>query len=107
MSYIIGSKCISVCDSACVKVCPVECIHGPISNTNMANELNSLKENKELIFLDRPQLYIDPEVCIDCGACEPECPVYAIYETEEEAIKNGEGESVVRNYNFFGLEYKL
>ena len=30
MSYIIGSPCVSTCDTACVVVCPVDCIHGPI-----------------------------------------------------------------------------
>ena len=30
MSYIIGSKCVGVCDTVCVDVCPVDCIHGPI-----------------------------------------------------------------------------
>jgi NAD-dependent dihydropyrimidine dehydrogenase PreA subunit len=46
-------------DKACVEVCPVDCIHGGD---------------------DDPQLYINPQECIDCGACEPECPVEAIFE---------------------------
>ena len=67
MSYIIGSKCVSVCDTACVKVCPVDCIDGPIS-------LDGATEEEKL----GKQLYINPDVCIDCGACLPECPVDAI-----------------------------
>lgn len=105
MSYIIGSKCVDVCDSACTKVCPVDCIHGPINSDGMSVELNGLKESGEIKGLISPQLYIDPKVCIDCGACQPECPVDAIWEDEEDAIKNGEEEYVHKNYNFFGYEF--
>ncbi len=58
MTYVITEPCIGVKDTACVEACPVDCIHG----------------NDE-----DPQLYIDPETCIDCGACEPVCPVTAIF----------------------------
>ena len=52
------------------------------------------------------QLFINPEECIDCGACLPECPVDAIYEDEETAIeKDGTDEYVKANYKFFGQEY--
>jgi NAD-dependent dihydropyrimidine dehydrogenase PreA subunit len=56
MTYVIGQPCIDEKDKSCVDVCPVDCIH----------ETNRM-------------LVIDPEECIDCGACEPECPVEAIY----------------------------
>jgi NAD-dependent dihydropyrimidine dehydrogenase PreA subunit len=56
VTYIITEPCIDVKDKSCVDVCPVDCIHES----------------------DR-MLVIDPEECIDCGACEPECPVEAIY----------------------------
>ena len=56
MTYIIAEPCIDVKDKSCVDVCPVDCIHE----------------------FDR-MLVIDPEECIDCGACEPECPVEAIF----------------------------
>lgn len=59
MTYVIAEPCIDVKDKACVEVCPVDCIHGAD---------------------DDPQLYINPAECIDCGACEPECPVEAIFE---------------------------
>ena len=56
MPYVITEACINTKDKACVDVCPVDCIYeGP------------------------DQLYIHPDECIDCGACEPECPVEAIY----------------------------
>jgi ferredoxin len=56
MTYVIGEPCIDIKDRACVDVCPVDCIH----------EVGRI-------------LVIDPEECIDCGACEPECPVEAIF----------------------------
>ena len=64
MTYIIAEPCIDVLDKACVDVCPVDCIH-PTDGEGVK------------------QLYIDPEECIDCGACEPVCPVDAIFMDEE------------------------
>jgi ferredoxin len=57
MTYVVTDNCIDCRFTDCVAVCPVECFHG-----------------------DDKMLYIDPDECIDCGACEPECPVSAIYE---------------------------
>ena len=81
MAYIIADPCVSTCDTACVEVCPVDCIHGP------DNKEGSGAEAKESGFdpTDK-QLYIDPEECIDCGACEPECPVEAIHSDNEEGM---------------------
>ena len=62
MTYVIAEPCIDVLDISCVSVCPVDCIH--------------YEEG-----VDR-KLYIDPNECIDCGACEPECPVNAIFPEE-------------------------
>src|ERR1700748_1951377 len=56
MTYVIAEPCIDIKDRSCVDVCPVDCIH----------EAGRM-------------LVIDPEECIDCGACEPECPVEAIF----------------------------
>ena len=64
MAYIIAEPCIGVKDHACVLVCPVDCIH-------------PTKDEPE--FNDVEMLYIDPDECIDCGLCEPECPVTAIF----------------------------
>ncbi len=63
MTYIITSLCLR--DESCVDVCPVECI------------IPGKPES------EWPWLYIDPDTCIDCGACIPECPFEAIF-TEEE-----------------------
>ena len=55
---------------------------------------------------EKDMLYINPDECIDCGACLPECPVEAIYDSEEVAIEtDGTDEYVKRNYKFYGLEY--
>ena len=63
MTYVITDPCIDVIDKSCVEVCPVDCIH--------------FEEG-----VDR-KLYIDPDECIDCGACEPVCPVKAIFAEDE------------------------
>jgi NAD-dependent dihydropyrimidine dehydrogenase PreA subunit len=60
MTYVIGAPCIDVIDKACVEVCPVDCIY----------------EGGRM-------MYIHPDECVDCGACDPVCPVQAIvYEDE-------------------------
>ena len=56
MTYVIGAPCIDVLDKACVEECPVDCI-----------------------YEGERSLYINPDECIDCGACEPVCPVEAIF----------------------------
>ena len=66
MPFIITDPCIETKDTACVDVCPVDCIHPTPDEPDYDNV---------------KQLYIDPEECIDCGACVPACPVAAIYES--------------------------
>lgn len=102
MSYIIGKPCVSTCDTACVAVCPVDCIHGPIKVDGAGAEVANMTKEELL----NQQLYINPDECIDCGACIPECPVDAIYEDEEQAIeRDGTDEYVHKNYKFYGLKY--
>ncbi|MDE2125099.1 MAG: ferredoxin family protein [Armatimonadetes bacterium] len=64
MAYVITEPCIGVKDRSCIDVCPVDCIHEGV------HEVDGAK-------LD--MLFIDPKECIDCGLCEPECPVTAIF----------------------------
>ena len=64
MTYVIAEPCIDIKDRSCVDVCPVDCIH---------------PRKDEPDFEKETLLFIDPEVCIDCGACEPACPVAAIF----------------------------
>jgi NAD-dependent dihydropyrimidine dehydrogenase PreA subunit len=61
---VIAEPCIGTKNHACVDVCPVDCIH---------------PTNAEPGFDTAAQLYVDPDECIDCGACVPECPVEAIF----------------------------
>jgi ferredoxin len=56
VTYTIAEPCIDVKDKACIEECPVDCIY----------------EGARM-------LYIHPEECVDCGACEPVCPMEAIY----------------------------
>lgn len=79
MTHIITSLCLR--DRGCIDVCPVECIvPGPIDE-------------------GWPMVYIDPDTCIDCGACIPECPFGAIFpedEVPEEYVAKG-GEYINRS----------
>jgi len=56
VTYIIALPCVDLKDKACVEECPVDCIY----------EGNRM-------------MYIHPDECVDCGACEPVCPVEAIF----------------------------
>lgn len=56
MTYIIAEPCVDIKDKSCIEECPVDCIY----------------EGERM-------LYIQPDECVDCGACEPVCPVEAIY----------------------------
>jgi len=76
MTYIIAEPCIDIKDLSCVDVCPVDCIH----------EFDRI-------------LIIDPEECIDCGACEPECPVEAIF--PEDALPEKWNDFVKINYRLW------
>jgi len=59
LTFVITEPCIDTTDQACVSVCPVDCIHWEEGTDHM--------------------LYINPAECIDCGACQPACPVSAIF----------------------------
>jgi len=68
MTYVIAEPCIGTKDTACVDACPVDCIH---------------PKKDEPAYATEQLLYIDPVECIDCGACEPVCPVKAIFVDDE------------------------
>ena len=53
MSYIIGQKCVGVCDTGCVTACPVDCIHGPIDINGSGEEVKEL-DNLEGNFIYDP-----------------------------------------------------
>lgn len=68
MAYVIAQPCIGVKDTACVKVCPVDCI-APTPGDDR--------------FATAEQLFIDPDHCVDCGLCQSECPVRAIFPRDD------------------------
>ena len=59
MTYVITQACVDVMDKTCIEECPVDCIY----------------EGSRM-------LYINPDECVDCGACEPVCPQEAIFHHE-------------------------
>ena len=98
MTYIITDPCVGTCDTACIEVCPVDCIHGP------NDPEGSGEEAKDPDFdATSKQLFINPEECIDCGACEPECPVEAIFEESE--VPDEWSKFIPLNYEYFDQEY--
>jgi NAD-dependent dihydropyrimidine dehydrogenase PreA subunit len=77
MAYVIGLPCVDVKDRSCIDECPVDCI-----------------------YEGRRALYIHPEECVDCGACEPVCPVDAIYFEDDVPAEWG-GDHAASNAAFF------
>jgi len=72
MTFVVTEKCIKCKYTDCVEVCPVDCFHeGP----NF--------------------LVIDPEECIDCTLCEPECPIEAI--CAEDDVPEGQEKFIALN----------
>jgi NAD-dependent dihydropyrimidine dehydrogenase PreA subunit len=76
VTYIIAEPCVDVLDKACIEECPVDCIY----------EGNRM-------------LYIHPDECVDCGACEPVCPVEAIF--YEDDVPEQWKDYTTANYEFF------
>ncbi len=64
MTFVVTDECVKCKYTDCVEVCPVDCFH----------------EGEDM-------LVINPEGCIDCGVCVPECPVDAISEESPDLIK--------------------
>lgn len=60
MPFVVTGKCINCRYSDCVSVCPVDCF-----------------------YMGENMLVINPDECIDCGVCEPECPIEAIKSDDE------------------------
>jgi len=60
MTFVIAQPCVDVKDKACIEACPVDCI-----------------------YEGERSLYIHPGECVDCGACDPVCPVEAIFYVDD------------------------
>ena len=78
MPYVIAAACIDVMDKSCMDECPVDCI-----------------------YEGGRKLYINPRECIDCGACEPVCPVEAV--SQDRRVPDGQHAFVGDNARFFEL----
>ena len=66
MTYVITLPCVDLKDKTCIEECPVDCIY----------------EGERM-------LYIHPDECVDCGACEPVCPVDAIFYEDDLSEADG------------------
>jgi NAD-dependent dihydropyrimidine dehydrogenase PreA subunit len=60
VAFVVAEPCVDVLDRSCVEECPVDCM-----------------------YLGKRMVYINPDLCIDCGACESVCPMEAIYNEED------------------------
>ena len=80
MPYVIGQDCVDVNDRACMDVCPVDCI-----------------------YVGDRKSYINAAECIDCGACEPECPVEAIFVDRTARTDEPKARFVEDSMDFFGV----
>jgi NAD-dependent dihydropyrimidine dehydrogenase PreA subunit len=96
MAYVITQKCAGTCDTGCVDVCPCDCIVGPVP----IDELRQVPASERDKQFPGIQLFVDPDVCIDCGACEAECPATAIY-LDDDVPAEHRGD-IERNARFFG-----
>ena len=76
MTYVIAQPCVDVKDKACIEECPVDCI-----------------------YEGERSLYIHPSECVDCGACDPVCPVEAIYYSDD--VPDEWADYVRANVEFF------
>jgi NAD-dependent dihydropyrimidine dehydrogenase PreA subunit len=95
MAYVITKKCVGTCDTACVDVCPCDCILGPVPLA----ELRSVPAPERGARFPNIQMFVDPDECIDCGACIAECPVDAIYLDDDVPAEHRD--DVERNAAFF------
>ncbi|HSY16410.1 MAG TPA: ferredoxin [Jatrophihabitantaceae bacterium] len=77
MAYVVTEACVDIMDKSCIEECPVDCIY----------------EGGRM-------LYIQSDECVDCGACEPVCPVEAIF--YEDDLPENLKPYAAANIDFFG-----
>lgn len=78
MTYVVAEPCIGTKDRSCVEVCPVDCFYN-IGESKLNDKYSKAPEKEG----DTGMLVIHPDECIHCGACEPECPVEAIFDEDD------------------------
>ena len=76
MPYVVTEACVDVLDRSCMEECPVDCIY----------------EGARM-------MYIQPEECVDCGACEPVCPEEAIVYVDD--VDPAQAHFIEINRDFF------
>ena len=76
MTYVIGRACVDVVEKSCMQECPADCIYEGARS-----------------------MYINPDECVDCGACKPACRMEAIY--WEGDLPDDEQEHLADNAAFF------
>ena len=86
MPWVITRLCAGNKDTACVPACPVDCIY-------------QLTVDDEKYDKNGKMLFVHPDECIDCGACEPACPWEAIF--EESAVPGVFAEDTTLNRELF------
>ena len=80
MAFVVTQACVDIKDKSCIQVCPADCL-----------------------FEGERMMYINPDLCINCGACEPVCPTQAIRFDEE--LEDDEQVFAEANEQFFeGLD---
>ena len=79
MAFVVTAACIDVMDKSCLEVCPVDCIIHEEGTDRM--------------------LFINPDDCIECGACEPSCPMSAIF--SDDRVPADQKEFIDLNVNYF------
>lgn len=98
MTYVVTRPCLGTKDRSCVEVCPVDCFYD-IKKKSLNERFGVEVANEEGVDAIG-MLVIHPDECINCGACETECPVEAIYEDSavpdqyQEFVKINEEETV-------------
>jgi NAD-dependent dihydropyrimidine dehydrogenase PreA subunit len=95
MAYVITQKCAGVCNTGCVDVCPCDCIVGPVP----LDEVRAVPENERGAAFPGLRLFVNPDDCIDCGACVAECPEEAIF--HEDDVPAEHRDDIARNADFF------
>jgi NAD-dependent dihydropyrimidine dehydrogenase PreA subunit len=80
MTFVVTQPCMAEKNRSCMDVCPVDCIYEEPDDAGQ-------------------MVFINPDECIDCGACESACPVTAIY--EESAVPEEWAEYIDLNQQWF------
>jgi ferredoxin len=94
-TYVITNLCDLQCEGECLSVCPVDAIHGPMRFEDVALVPH---EDRASRFAGL-QMYIDPEACIFCAACEEAFPSRAIFDNDN--LPAGREHERARNAAFF------